>query len=221
MQPLITPYFLAECFAFLCSILLFSKGIKKYLIVFSFYCFAVIVNETISTQLITNWHKETNYVLNNFAILVFFSFYMFTCLQEVESVLKKRFIILIEIIFLLNWLVEINVNTIYQLVDYTLIIGCICTAITALIYMTELLANYQIVNPLKCMFFYVASAYLLYSIPLAIIFALHKYFAVNKTPVEKDFRQVFSIIINIVNVLMYLLLSISFITAWKQRKLSK
>lgn len=221
MQPLFTPFFIAECFAFICSLLLFAKGIERRLLVYSFYCFAVVVNETLSVIVINNWHEETNHLLNNFAILFFFSFYIYTCRKEVEQPVKKKLIIVLLIIFLLSWLVEVLINTIYHLVDYALIIGCFCVAVAALSYMIELLSNHEIINPFTQMFFYIASGYMIYTIPLGIIFALHNYFAWNKTSVEADFREVFSIIMNVVNILLYLLLSISFIITWRQRKLSR
>ncbi|TKK70320.1 hypothetical protein FC093_06130 [Ilyomonas limi] len=221
MQPLLTPYFIAECIAFLCSLLLFTKNVDKYFRVFTLYCFLVIVNETLSTLLIQDWHYSSNHVLNNFAILVFFLFYLFSCYKALLSVTKRKFINGLMVLFLCSWLIEVYINSIYVLVDYTLIFGCILVAVAALLYMIQLLSSLEVVHPLRQMFFYVASSYLLYTIPLGIIFVLHKYFAYIRTPVEKDFRYFFSIIMNVSNLLMYLLLSISFIIAWQQQKLSK
>jgi hypothetical protein len=216
-----TPYFIAECIAFIFTLLLLAKGVDEKMRIFTLYCFLVLINESACYLLVNHWHRNSNHQLENFAILLFFVFYLYSCYRVVSSFFKKRLILWLMLLFTVTWIINMIVyNTTGKFYTYSLIAGCIVTAIAALLYMLELLNDLEVVHPLKQPFFYIACSYLLYGIPLAIIFSLHEYFAYIKTSVE-NYRYFFAITLNVANVLMYILLSISFIISWNQRKLSK
>lgn len=215
------PYFIAEFVAFICSLLLLVKGVDKKLRIFIIYCLVVLLNETINNLLVNYWHYSSNHKIENFAVLLFFSFYLISCFLSLLSPNRKKISIGLLAFFVISWIfnlfIELDADKFYI---YSFISGCIFVSIGALLYMLELLGNKKIIYPLKTPFFYIAAGYLIYGIPLAIIFSIHTYFAYLKTPIE-SYRYYFVITLNTANVLMYIFLSISFLVAWSQRKLSK
>lgn len=215
---MLAPYFFAELISFIFSLLLLKNGVDKRLRVFTLYCFIVLLNEGINIFLIKYMKYSSNHWFENFAILFFFLFYLFSCTMFVFSKWEKNTIIYMMVFFSLSWIAnmafEYNSGKFYT---YSFIIGCIFISISSLIYMLQLLNTKTVSYPLKTPFFYIAAAYLLYGIPLAIIFSAHAYFAYLETPIEK-YRHYFVIILNMSNVLMYVLLSISFYVAWNQKK---
>lgn len=218
---MLTPYFIIECTALLCSLLLFADGVDRRFRIFIPYCWLVVINEAISNLLIVYWHHLSNHEVENLAILIFFSFYLFSCIIFVTSKFSKKLIMWLMVLFIFSWMINLIIDaSAGKFYAYSFITGCILVSAAALLYLLEFLNNKSAAYPLKLPFFYIASAYLLYCMPLAMIFSIHTYFAYLKTPTVK-YRYYFEIILNITNILMYLFFSIAFLIAWNQRKLLK
>src|SRR5689334_6912118 len=112
MEALLSPYFITECIAFLCSLLLLVKGVDNSFRIFTLYCALVVINELFAILYVSVWHHVSNHIQNNFAFLFFFLFYNYTCLKKIKHLLQRWVIKILIVFFIVSWLINLYNSTI-------------------------------------------------------------------------------------------------------------
>ena len=211
-------YLIAEWIAFLCSLLLFAKGVKKQYRWFILYCFFVICIEYTSRWMVITG-KLSNHVLYNFAGLVYDIFYLLSIRYLLENPRNKKTATAFCFLLMLAWVLNICfIQGVYNFNSYTSIFAYLLVTICCILYYVELITKNTIVLLEKEHSFYIVSGYFIFSLLTSLIYSLHEFFAYKKTPVAL-YRKVFNNTVEISNIALYLLLSVSFIIIWRKRKL--
>ena len=210
-------FLIAEWIAFLCSLLLLARGVPKQYWWFLAYCAFVLCVEYSSLWLIHSG-KLSNHVLFNFAELLYDNFYLLTIRLFLLHKKNRKVLLTFSVAISIFWLLNLAfIQGINKLNTYTSISGGVLIIISCIIYYLELLTKESIVLLQDEPSFYIVSGYFIFSVLSSLIYTLHEYFAYRKTPVAY-YRQAFNNTVEISNVALYLLLSISFILLWKKKK---
>jgi hypothetical protein len=209
-------YSIAEWTAFLCSILLFAKGVEKGYRVFFFYTLVVII-----TEFAGRWMMETtkhNHRLFTFACFAFTCFYFLTLRSLLKDARRRKLVTILLGLFITIY--TINLFFIQQLKEfnsYSFIAGYTMLSIAATIYYMEFIQQETITPIWKEPNFFIVTGYFIYGTLTAILYTLHRYFAYLKIP-DTNYRNLFTTTSNITNVSLYLLLAVAFVIIWKRRK---
>jgi nitrate reductase NapE component len=210
-------YSIAEWTAFLCSILLFAKGVKKEYRIFFFYTLMVVVVESAGRWLAEEL-KIPNHRLFTFACFFFSCFYFFTTYRFVNNGRRKRIISLLFLTFLLFYLLNILfVQRLTEFNSYSFIAGYTLLTVACTFYYIEFINREGRITVFTEPDFFIISGYFIYSTLTAILYTIHRYFAYLNVP-NSYYRNVFGTINETANVCLYLLLAIAFIIIWKKRK---
>ena len=213
-----TLFLIVEWIAFFCSFLLLAKGVSKQYWWFIVYCLFVLSIEYTSLWQLHSG-KLSNHLLFNFAELFYDNFYLLTIRLFLVNKKNRRIVLAFCVVISIFWLVNLAlIQGIDKLNTYTTILSGIVIIISCIIYYLELLTKESIVILEEEASFYIISGYFIFSVLSSLIFTLHEYFAYRKTTVS-FYRQAFNNTMEISNVALYLLLSVSFILLWKKRKL--
>ena len=209
-------YSIAESIAFLCSILLFAKGVEKGYRVFFFYTLAVIL-----TEFAGRWLTETtqhNHRLFTFACFAFTCFYFLTLHSFLKETRRRKLVTILLGLFIAIYI--INLFFIQQLKEfnsYSFIAGYTMLSIAATIYYMEFIQQETITPIWEEPNFFIVTGYFIYGTLTAILYTLHRYFAYMKIP-NANYRNLFTTTSDITNVSLYLLLAVAFVIIWKRRK---
>lgn len=211
-------FLIAEWMAFLCSLLLLVKGVPKQYWWFVAYCTFVLCVEYTSLWLL-QLGKSSNHLVFNFAELLYDNFYILTIRQFLVTKKNRKALLIFSIIISILWLLNLAFfQGLNKLNTYTSIFSGVLIIIGCIIYYLELLSKETIVLLQEEPSFYIISGYFIFSVLLSLIYTLHEYFAYRKITVT-FYRQAFNNTVEISNVALYLLLSVSFILLWRKRKL--
>jgi hypothetical protein len=210
-------YSMAEWLAFLCSSLLFAKGVKKEYRIFFFYTLVVVLVEYFGNWMASNL-KTPNHLLFTFACFFFSCFYFFSIRHFLVSQKRRKVIMLFFLVFVLIYIVNLTYfQRFIEFNSYSFIVGYTFLAISCTFFYMEFI-NREAITPLWGEpNFFIVTGYFIYSVLTAILYTIHRYFAYLKIP-DLNYRSIFQQINNIANVSLYILLSIAFIILWKKRK---
>ena len=209
---------MVEWIAFLCSLLLLAKGVPKLYRWFFAYCVFVLCVEY-GALLMLHFGKSSNHIIFNFAEVIFDNFYLLTIRQFLAGKKNKQIILAFCVAINIFWLVNLAfIQGINKSNEYTTIFSGVLIIVSCIIYYLDLLNKDSIVFLQEEPSFYIVSGYFIFSALTSLIYTIHEYFAYRKTPVA-FYRKAVVTTMEISNVALYLLLSISFIILWKKRKL--
>lgn len=209
--------FIAERVAFVFSLLLFAKGIRKEYRLFFLYTFFVIIIESIGSHMAEDL-KIKNHTLFTFACFFYTLFYFYTGHFMVQSKKFKKWIGVFSLLFLGFYV--LNILFIQQLKEfnsYSFIVGYIFLIITSSFYFIEFISDDKILTFWKEPNFFIISGYFIYAVITALLYVMHGYFAYLKFP-SKNFYLISHQLNNISNGSLYLLLAISFLILWIRKK---
>jgi hypothetical protein len=211
-------YSIAEWTAFLCSTLLFARGVKREYRLFFFYTLLVVIVESIGIWLAEGL-KIPNHLLFTFACFIFSCFYFFTMRRLfITDTGKKRKTLLLSLLFILFYLVNILfIQRLAEFNSYSFILGYTLLAITCTFFYIEFINKEGNTTVWGTPDFFIVTGYFIYSSLTAILYTIHRYFAYLKVP-NSYYRNVFHTINEIANVCLYLLLSTAFILIWNKRR---
>ncbi|RPD42776.1 hypothetical protein [Chitinophaga barathri] len=202
--------------AFLCSILLFAKGVGNgYRLFFLYTLFVIIIEFT------GRWMAEAkipNHRLFTFACFVFTCFYLYTVRSFLADVRRRRAVLLLLGLFVAVYIVNLSFfQGLTAFNSYSFIIGYTLLAIACTIYYIEFIQQEVITPVWEEPDFFIVTGYFIYGAITAILYTLHRYFAYMQIP-DVEYRSLFRKTSDIANVSLYLLLAVAFVIIWKKRK---
>ena len=143
MPPL---YLIAECIAFLCSILLLTKGVKKEYKIFFFYTLCVMIIEYFGLWIATVL-KVPNHILYTFACFFFSSFYYFTIRDFFNVQKHKRATSLFFLLFIFFYIINILFfQRLTEFNSYSFIFGYILLVISCTLFYIEFIIFFKSVS---------------------------------------------------------------------------
>jgi hypothetical protein len=160
----------------------------------------------------TAWTGLLNYYVYNFYMLASFSSYIILLYMLLLKLLYKRLATLFLILFLLFYFINImflqnNPETTFT---YSFAVGVGFVLILSCLYLVEIFNSDKILNFKKSIYFWFVIGILAFHVPF-----LPFMLALNWFLIDKD-ESVFSIVLFILNLLMYICFSIGFI--WSEKK---
>jgi len=210
-------YSIAEWIAFLCSILLFAKGVRKEYKIFFFYTLIVVIVEYFGRRMAIGL-RIPNHLLFTFACFAFSCFYLFTIRSFLTSQSHRKLAgLFIKVFVLLYFLNIFFIQRLTEFNSYSFIFAYILLAICCTFFYIEFI-NKEVITPFwKEPHFFIVSGYFIYGILTALIYTLHRYFAYLKIE-DTNYRAAFVKTIDIANTFLYVLLAVAFTIIWKQRR---
>ena len=204
---------IAAGIAFLFSLVSFTRRpIPLYLRLFSlFLLFTCLVEILIGYQA---WEHINNLLLTSFSAVVYFCFYIYIVRSFVQSSKARRvflyFLIILPPIFAVNVFLVQN-SAVFQSMTYSL--GCLFVVIGCIYYFWELFQNKNYIRLTREPAFWICSGLLFYYACSFPIYGLINFIA-NDVPVIK----VLAIILDTLNILLYLSFSIAFLCRLQLKK---
>lgn len=161
---------------------------------------------------LTSWTGFVNYCVFNFYILVSFLYYIFLLKQLLNHLNHKRFANLCLIVFFLFYLANLIFiqKNISETFTYSFAIGVIFVLLLSCLYLVEIFNSKKILNFRKSIFFWFILGILLFHVPYLPFMLAINWFLIESTD------SIYSLVLFILNVLMYGCFIIGFI--WSEKK---
>ncbi len=180
----------------------------KSLLVLIFFSF---LTEFVGMNL-TRWTGWINYCVYNFYILVSLSYYLFLLKHLLAHISHRRtanFFLIVFFLFYLTNLIFIQ-KDISATFTYSFAIGVIFVLILACLYLVEIFNSKKILNFRKSIFFWFILGVLLLHVPYLPFMLAIDWFLIESN------ESIYSLVLFILNVLMYGCFIIGFI--WSEKK---
>jgi hypothetical protein len=199
--------------AFLFSLLSFTqRPVPLYLRLFSLYLLFDSIVELFADY--EAWYHENNLLLSSLSALASFCFYIFIVRGFVQRPKAKRvfliFLIILPPVFVANIFLLQN-SQIFQSMTYSL--GCLFVVVTCIYYFWELFQHTHYVKLIREPAFWICSGLLFYFVCTFPIYSL-----INLIKPELGVIKVLAIILDTLNILLYLSFVIAFLCRLKLRK---
>ncbi len=202
--------------AFLFSLISFlQRPVPRYLRLFSMYLLFDCTAEVFAEY--QALHRENNLLLSSLSALAGFCFYLYIIRGFMHSQRAKRvllyFLIGLPLVFAIN-IFLVQKSQVFQSITYSL--GSLLVVTSCIYYFWELFQNTYYVRLVRVPAFWICSGLLFYctcSFPILGFINLIKF-----VPANFEIIKVLAIILDSVNILLYLSFSIAFLCRLKLRK---
>lgn len=198
---------------FLISLSIYSRRpVELYLRIFSFYLLFDCL-----TAFITNYlalHRRNTVLLSSLTTLVQFCFYIYMLREVIRGPKVKRALLYCLVIFPLIFagnIFLVQKSQFFQSITYSL--GCLLIAATCIYYFLDLFQSKNYTNLAREPVFWICSGLLFYYVCTFPAIAL-----ANLIKIDSSFIPTIEIVIDFVNILLYLSFTIAFLCRLKTRK---
>ncbi|MES2747714.1 MAG: hypothetical protein V4648_05015 [Bacteroidota bacterium] len=158
------------------------------------------------------WFGVKNYIVFNLYWLITFNGYVLLLSALLKKIINKRisncFLLLINIFFIVNMIYLEDIFT--QVLSYFFALGAVFTLILSSLYFVEIINSSKVLHYKKSIYFWFILGVLLFYIPFLPFMLASKMFLFN------DLGAMFSVVLFVLNLLMYGSFIVGFI--WSQKK---
>jgi hypothetical protein len=206
---------IAAGIVFLISLSIYlRRPVELYLRLFSFYLLFDCLTEFITNYLAL--HVRNTVLLSSLTTMVQFCFYIYLLREVIHGQKAKRVLFYCLLIFPLIFagnIFLVQTSQVFQSITYSL--GCLLVASACIYYFWELFQSKHSINLTKEPVFWICSGLLIYYVCTFPVLAL-----VNFIKIDNSFLGTLEIILDILQILLYLSFTIAFICRLRTRKLS-